>query len=208
MKFDPEGLSKQQFYNMLVESFNPRPIAWVSTVGKDGVYNLAPFSFFTVISAKPALVGLSVGGKRTGQKKDTLLNIEYSGDFVVNTVNEELAQRMNQTSTEYPPDVDEFKEVDLTAVTSDLVKSPRLAESAVNIECQVNQILQFADDSDFTHFIIGDVRRVHVKDECLTNGVIDGFKVNNIGRLWGRHYCRLTDLFGMTRPDAYMADPE
>ena len=153
------------------------------------MYNLAPFSFFTVISAKPAVVGLSVGGKRTGQKKDTLLNIEYSGDFVVNTVNEELSQRMNQTSTEYPPEVDEFKEIGLSRRPATWSVAPLGGITGWNIECQVNQILRFADASDFTHFIIADVRRVHVKDECLTNGAIDGFKVNNIGRLWGRHYC-------------------
>jgi flavin reductase (DIM6/NTAB) family NADH-FMN oxidoreductase RutF len=201
MKFDPDGMSKQDIYNVLVGMSNPRPLVWVSTVGQNGVNNLAPFSFFSVISAKPALVGLSVGSKRGGQKKDTILNIEYTGDFVINTVNEELAESMNQSSYEYPPEVDEFKETGLTALKSDLVKSPRLAESAVNVECEVNQIMQFGSSPDFTHFIIGNVRRVHVRDDCLTEGVIDGLKVNNIGRLWGKHYCRLTDLFGIARPE-------
>lgn len=200
MKIDPKELPRQEFHHMLIGVLYPRPIAWVSTVGEDGVYNLAPYSFFSGLSAKPALVGLSVASNRDGQKKDTLRNIEFGGDFVLNTVNEELAECMNQTSAEYPPEVDEFKEVGLTATASDLVKSPRLAESPVNIECQVNQIVQFGQSSEFVHLVIGDVRRVHVKDEYVVDGKINSMKVNNIGRLWGKYYCRLTDIFEMTMP--------
>ena len=208
MKIDPVGMARQDFYHMLLAGLNPRPIAWVSTVGEDGVYNLAPFSFFSAVSAKPAVVCLSVASKRDGQKKDTLRNIESGMDFVINTVNEDLAEAMNKTSTEYPPEVDEFKEVGLTPVESDLVKSPRVAESPLNIECQVNQILQFGESPEFSHLIVGDVRRLHVKDKFFIDGKIDGSKLNNIGRLWGKYYCRLTDLFEMTMPGPYKPDQE
>ena len=200
MKIDPAGMARQDFYHMLLAALNPRPIAWVSTVSENGIYNLAPFSFFSAVSAKPAVVCLSVASKRDGQKKDTLRNIESGRDFVLNTVNEDLAAAMNQTSAEYPPEVDEFKEVGLTPLASDMVKSPRLAESPVNIECQVNQILQFGESPEFSHLIVGDVRRVHVKDDLFIDGTIDGSKLKNIGRLWGKYYCRLTDLFEMTMP--------
>ena len=122
MKIDPEGMARQDFYHMLLAALNPRPIAWVSTVGEDGVYNLAPFSFFSAVSAKPAVICLSVASKRDGQKKDTLRNIESGMDFVLNTVNGDLAEAMNQTSAEYPPEVDEFQEVGLTPLESDMVK--------------------------------------------------------------------------------------
>jgi len=203
MKIDPMSMKRQDFYHMLWAAINPRPIAWVSTVGEDGVFNLAPFSFFQGISAKPPVVCFSVASKMDGQKKDTLRNVESGKDFVINTVNEDLAEVMNQTSTEYPPDIDEFKEAGLTAVKSDVVKSPRVGESPVNMECQVRQILQFGQSPEFGCLIIGDVVRMHFKDEFFVDGQIDTSKINNIGRLWGKYYCRITDTFEMVMPGPY-----
>jgi flavin reductase (DIM6/NTAB) family NADH-FMN oxidoreductase RutF len=203
MQFDPSDMTRQDFYHMLLAMLNPRPIAWVSTVGADGVYNLAPFSFFSAVSAKPPVVCLSIGSKRDGRKKDTLRNIESGMDFVLNTVNEDLAEAMNKTSAEYPPEIDEFKEVGLTPLAADLVKSPRVAESPVNIECQVSQILMFGTSPEFAHLVIAEMRRVHVKDDYLLEGKPDGAKLRNIGRLWSKYYCRLTDLFEMAMPGPY-----
>lgn len=182
-------------------AINPRPIAWVSTVGEDGVNNLAPFSFFQVVSAKPPVVCFSPASKRDGQKKDTLRNIESCRDFVINTVNEDLAKAMNQTSAEYPPNVDEFKEVGLTPVTSDLVKSPRVGEAPVSLECKLIQILQFGQSPEFAHLIIGDVVRMHIRDEFCIDGQLDGWKLNSIGRLWQKYYCRITDTFEISAAD-------
>lgn len=200
MKIDPGEMTRKDFYNTLLAALNPRPIAWVSTVGQDGVFNLAPFSFFQAISAKPPVVCFSVASKRDGRKKDTLRNTEWARDFVLNTVNEVLADAMNQTSAEYPPEVDEFKETGLTPLKSDRVKSPRVAESPVNLECQVNQIIQFGESPEFGSLIIGEVVCMHVKDEYCVDGKVDGWKLMNIGRLWGKYYCRITDTFEMTMP--------
>lgn len=200
MKIDPGEMTRKDFYNTLLAALNPRPIAWVSTVGQDGVFNLAPFSFFQAISAKPPVVCFSVASKRDGRKKDTLRNTEWARDFVLNTVNEVLADAMNQTSAEYPPEVDEFKETGLTPIKSDRVKSPRVAESPVNLECQVNQIIQFGESPEFGSLIIGEVVCMHVKDEYCVDGKVDGWKLMNIGRLWGKYYCRITDTFEMTMP--------
>jgi flavin reductase (DIM6/NTAB) family NADH-FMN oxidoreductase RutF len=200
MKVDPKDMDRKDFYNTLLAALNPRPIAWVSTVGEDGVYNLAPFSFFSAVSAKPAVVCFAVASKRDGKKKDTLRNVESGMDFVLSTVNEDLAEAMNQTSAEYPPEVDEFKETGLTPIKSDLVKSPRVAESPINMECKVNQIIQFGQSPEFGSLIIGDVLRMHVKDEYYVDGKIDSWKLKNIGRLWGKYYCRITDIFEMTMP--------
>jgi flavin reductase (DIM6/NTAB) family NADH-FMN oxidoreductase RutF len=200
MKIDPGEMTRKDFYNTLLAALNPRPIAWVSTVGEDGVFNLAPFSFFQAVSAKPPVVCFSVASKRDGRKKDTLRNVESGRDFVINTVNEVLADAMNQTSAEYPPEVDEFKETGLTPIKSDRVKSPRVAESPVNLECQVNQIIEFGESPEFGSLIIGEVVCMHVKDEYCVDGKVDGWKLMNIGRLWGKYYCRITDTFEMTMP--------
>ena len=200
MKIDPSEMARKDFYNTLLAALNPRPIAWVSTVGADGVFILAPFSFFQAISAKPPVVCFSVASKRDGRKKDTLRNAESGKDFVLNTVNEDLAEVMNQTSAEYPPEVDEFKETGLTPIKSDRVKSPRVAESPVNMECQIKQIIQYGESPEFGSLIIGEVVCMHVKDEYCVDGQVDGWKLKNIGRLWGKYYCRITDTFEMIMP--------
>jgi len=200
MKFNPANLNRQDAHALMVGAVMPRPIAFVSTIGENGVYNIAPFSFFTAMSSKPAIVGFGVAHKRDGAKKDTLVNIEFAKDFVINLVTEELAEAMNQTSGEYPSHVDEFKVVGLFPLKSDLVKSPRLAESPVNIECRLRQILEFGQPPDATSFIIGDVLLVHVKEESLVDGVIKESKVKAIGRMGQDFYCRTRDIFEMKRP--------
>ena len=200
MKIDPANLNRQDAHALLVGAILPRPIAFVSTVGKDGIHNIAPFSFFTGMSTKPAVVGFAVGCRRDGTKKDTLVNIEYTKDYVINLVNEELAEAMNQAAGEYPSHVDEFKVAGLTPVKSDLVKSPRVAESPVNLECRLMQILEFGQSPNVNSFIIGEVVGVHVQEETWVDGVIKASKVQAIGRLGEDLYCRTKDIFEMKRP--------
>ncbi len=200
MKIYPSHLSKKDMHELLMSAILPRPIALVSTVGEDGIFNLAPFSSFAPMGLKPALVCLQVGWKRDGTKKDTLRNIEYAKDFVVNGVDEALAEAMNQTSAEYPPDIDEFKEVGLTPVKSDLVRAPRVAESPVNMECQLLKILEFGGAPTGSHVVIGEILLFHVKDELWHGDEIDISKWKPIGRLGGDLYCRTRDIFEMKRP--------
>lgn len=200
MKIDPANLNRQDAHALLVGAILPRPIAFVSTVGKDGIHNIAPFSFFTGMSTKPAVVGFAVGCRRDGTKKDTLVNIEYTKDYVINLVNEELAEAMNQAAGEYPSHVDEFKVAGLTPVKSDLVKSPRVAESPVNMECRLMQILEFGQSPNVNSFIIGEAICVHVQEETWVDGVIKASKVQAIGRLGEDLYCRTKDIFEMKRP--------
>jgi len=201
VKIIPANLNKKDSHELLMSAILPRPIAFVSTVGEDGVFNVAPFSCFAPIGMKPALVCLQISWKRDGQKKDTLRNIEFTKDFVVNVVDESMAEAMNQASADYPSDVDEFKEVGLTAVKSDLVKAPRVAESPINMECKLLQILQFGEISTGSNVVIGEVVLVHVKDELWADDQIDISKWKPIGRLGGQLYCRMTDRFEMKRPD-------
>jgi flavin reductase (DIM6/NTAB) family NADH-FMN oxidoreductase RutF len=200
MKFDFAQLNVKDCHDLLVCAVLPRPIAFVSTIGANGVHNLAPFSYFTVLSSKPAVIGFGIGPKRNDGKKDTLANIEFTKDFVINVVTEELAQAMNQTAGEYPPDVDEFKVGGLTALGSDLVRSPRVAESPVNMECKLLQILEFGEAPRINSFVIGEVLRVHAKDNLLVEKVVKAERLQAIGRMGEDLYCRTQNLFEMKRP--------
>jgi len=200
VKIDPANLNRKEAHELLVGAVLPRPIAFVSTVGPDGVFNVAPFSYFTAMSTLPAVIGFGVGPRTGGGKKDTLVNIEYAKDFVINVVHEALAEAMNTASGEYPSNVDEFQVSGLTPVHSDLVKSPRVAESPVNMECRLIQILEFGEAPRVNSFIIGEVLRVHVKDELLVGDVIKASRLKAIGRLGEDLYCRTMDIFEMKRP--------
>ncbi len=200
IKIDPENLSRVEAHALLVGAIEPRPIAFVSTVGQQGINNVAPFSFFTALSVKPAVVGFAVARKRDGQKKDTLVNIEDTKEFVINIVTEELAQAMNLTSGEYAYEVDEFKVAALTPAPSDLIKPPRVAESPINLECKLLQILEFGQFPALTSFIIGEVLRVHIQEDVCEGGVIKALKLKAIGRLGEDFYCKTRDIFEMKRP--------
>lgn len=185
MKFDLDKFGIKDCHDLLVGAVLPRPIAFVSTIGANGVNNLAPFSYFTVLSSKPPILGFGIGSKRDGGKKDTLANLEFSGDFVINVVTENLVEAMNQTSGDYPPEVDEFQVAGLTPGKSDLVQSPRVTESPINIECRLKQILQFGDAPRINRFVVGEVVRIHIKKELLEGNIIRAERLKAIGRMGG-----------------------
>jgi flavin reductase (DIM6/NTAB) family NADH-FMN oxidoreductase RutF len=139
MQIDPQTALQQSIYKLLIGCVVPRPIAWVSSLSDGGVANLAPFSFFMAVCNDPPTVAFS-SGRRAGSKKDTVQNIEYTQDFVVNVVDDALAEQMNLTSGEYPPEVDEFAVTGLTAVPSTKVRAPRVAEASINLERSCNSI--------------------------------------------------------------------
>jgi flavin reductase (DIM6/NTAB) family NADH-FMN oxidoreductase RutF len=199
VKIDPARLDRKEAHDLMVGAALPRPIAFVSTVGTGGIYNLAPFSFFIPMSVTPAIVGLGIGRKRDGSKKDTLVNIELTKDFVINLVTEGLAEAMNQTAGEYPIDVDEFKVAGLTPIRGDFVKSPVVGESPINMECRLLQILEYGEFPRINNFVIGEVIQVQVKDEFWADGEIQSSRLKAIGRMGGDLYCRTTDLFEMKR---------
>jgi flavin reductase (DIM6/NTAB) family NADH-FMN oxidoreductase RutF len=201
MKFDLQKLNIKDCHDLLVGVVLPRPIALVSTIGANGVNNLAPFSYFTVLSSKPAILGFGIGSKRDGGKKDTLANLEFSGDFVINVVTEDLAEAMNRTAGDYPPEVDEFQVAGLTPEKCDLVRSPRVAESPINIECRLKQVLQFGDAPRINRFVIGEALRIHVRKELLEGNVAKADRLKPIGRMGEDWYCRTQDLFEMKRPE-------
>ncbi len=198
MEISPEAISPASMYKLLVGSVVPRPIGWISTVSKAGVYNLAPFSFFNVASANPPHVLFCPTERGTdGGRKDTLHNIREMGEFVVNIVTAQIADAMNLTATEFPPDVDEFAMAGLTAVQSAVVRPPRVGESPIHFECQLAQIIDLGGG----HVVIGRVVHVHVDDRLLIGGdKIDVTALQPIGKLAGNAYTRVTDLFDLVRP--------
>ncbi len=200
MKINLTDLDRRASHELLMSAIVPRPIAFVSTIDKDNIFNLAPFSCFAPVGLKPARVCLSIDWRKDGKKKDTLNNIESTKDFVINVVDEALAEAMNQSSAEYPSDVDEFKEVGLTPLKSDLVKSPRVAESPVNMECTLLQVTEFGTFPTGGHMVIGEVVLVHVRDDLWNGESVDMERVKAIGRLGGELYCRTRDIFEMKRP--------
>ena len=202
MKIDTVKLALQDSSHVLTDIVVPRPIAWVSTVDENGVFNLAPFSCYGLVSGSPTVVGFSIGSYRDGQKKDTLRNIELTKDFVINVVTETLASAMNVTSAHYPRDVSEFLKAGLTPIKADIVNAPMVAESPVKMECRVIQIIEFGKAPITNTLILGSVLRVHIADEYWNKSTRRVEGLHPIARLGGEGdvYCRTQDTFQMKRP--------
>ena len=200
MELDPESLGVADRYGLLISVIQPRPIAWVSTVGPDGTPNLAPFSFFTGITAKPMTLVIAPTNTREGRRKDTLINAEATRQFVVNIANQALAEKMNQTSADWPYGVSEFAKAGLTQVPSVKVKPPRVKGSPVSLECELHQVVTISDGPLGGHLVIGRVVHVHVEDSIWKDGRVSHKDLKAIGRLEGAWYTRVTDTFQMERP--------
>lgn len=200
MELDLDGLHAERAYPILASLVTPRPIAWVTTLGPDGIVNAAPFSFFNVLGAQPPIVGFCPGDRAAGTPKDTARNIRLNHEFVVNLVDEAVAEKMNRTAATLPYGRSEISEAGLTTKPSSVVKPPRIAESPASLECQEWGTLQIGDN----RLIIGLVKRVHVRDELFDPVTlrIRGEDLHVIGRMASPHwYCRTNDRFEMRRPE-------
>jgi flavin reductase (DIM6/NTAB) family NADH-FMN oxidoreductase RutF len=201
MQIDVANTPVVDVYHTLVGVVTPRPIAWVTTVDPAGRANLAPFSFFNAFGSNPPVVVFSPTLRRDGSKKDTLLNVEATGEFVVNAAVAPLAEQVNQSSKELPYGESEAEYVGLRMLPSVKVKPPRVAESPVNLECKVRQIVPIGTGPIAGNLVIGEVLMIHVADAVLgPNGKVDPRKLRTIARLGGDFYCHTSDLFEMKRP--------
>ncbi|HEU5197200.1 MAG TPA: flavin reductase family protein [Methylomirabilota bacterium] len=207
MDFDPQQLDSAAMYKLLIGSVVPRPIAWVSSVDAAGVRNLAPFSYFMAITHDPPTIAFSAGprgAETTGGtgRKDTLANVQATGEFVVNVVDDALAAQMNVTSADYPPEVDEFTEAGLATAPSVKVKAPRVAGAPVNMECRVTQILPVGRLPH--HLVMGEIVHLHVRDDVYdpASGRLDMHRLKPVGRLAGHLYTHVHEIFEMKRPSA------
>lgn len=204
MFIDCKKSSLLELYKVLSGSIIPRPIAWVSTKDANGLYNLAPFSFFNLFGVDPPTIAFAPGYKNvmgndgTREPKDTLRNIIDTKEFVVNLVSHELAGKMNQTSGEYPHGTSEFDEVGLTAVSSNFVAAPSVAESPVSMECKLVQIVRHGNNN----IVIGEIVGIEVKDSIIDErGHINGNALQAIGRIAGDWYTNTVEgNFEIARP--------
>jgi flavin reductase (DIM6/NTAB) family NADH-FMN oxidoreductase RutF len=197
MRIDPSDLDIRAKYRLLISSVVPRPIALVSTVDAKGVFNVAPFSMFMGVSSNPPMLAVSVASRK-GVEKDTTRNIRQTRDFVVNVVDEALAEKMNLTSADLPPEMSEFEYAGLTPVASETVKSPRVKEAPVCMECVLVENVRLGNSPN--DLFIGEVKLFHVVDNMLDGNVVDIEKLRPVGRLGDYLYCNVKDIFEMPRP--------
>ena len=189
MDVSPDTMEWRDAYKLLIGSILPRPIAFVSTVDEKGIANAAPFSFFTAICADPMLICFSPMRRGSdGAKKDTLVNIEKTKQFVINIVSENMAQKMNECAVEFAPDVDELDVAGLTKEASHKVQVPRIKESLVHLECELFQVLDFGDNAGAGSLVIGKVLNIHLEDDLYHKGRIDTTKLQPIGRMAGNTF--------------------
>lgn len=202
METTPKSLPWKSVYKLMIGSIVPRPIGWISTLSPDGKANLAPFSYFSPAGSNPPHVMFSPSIRDTdGAEKDTLRNLRVTDEFVVNIVNEALADAMILTSTELPADIDEFEYANLTKSAAAVVKPPRVAESLIHLECLVTHIIDLGNQPGSGSIVIGRVVHIHVSDDVLFDGdKIDLNALAPVGRLAGASYCRIRDVFEMPRP--------
>lgn len=204
MHYDPNlenhGLRHSPFKSCVV----PRPIGWISTLSREGVANLAPFSQFQNITYDPPIVMISANQNTTGRRKDTVVNIEATGEFVWNMATYELREAVNLTSREFPPEVDEFDAAGLTKAPSLVVKPSRVAESPVHFECCHLQTIRVPGNGDMgsADIVLGRVVKIHIRDDVLTpDGRLDILKIKPLARLGYFNYTYVDKMFEMPPPD-------
>lgn len=201
MDLDPESLPVRERYALMISAILPRPIAWVSTISADGVTNLAPFSFFTGITANPMSVCFAPVNNRDGVPKDTLLNVKATKQFVVNLANEGNAKLMNETSAAYPYGVSEFEKAGVSPLPSVKVKPPRVKESPLHMECELLQVVTLSEGPLGGHLVIGRVVHFHCDDAVWNGGKLRHQDLKAIGRMEGTWYARTQDAFELPRPE-------
>lgn len=192
LEFDPQKLERREVYRLLTGSVVPRPIGWASTVSKEGVHNLAPFSFFTVVCVAPPMISLTVARHPDGSKKHTLVNAEETGEFCFNIVTRRHWEQMVDTANGYPDGKSEFEATGLVPVPSVKVKAPRVKDAPIHFECKTHQVIELGPNKH--PLLIGEVVYFHVSPEVMTGKYIDMKKLDPIGRLNGFLQCALGEF--------------
>jgi flavin reductase (DIM6/NTAB) family NADH-FMN oxidoreductase RutF len=205
LAFDPAEHQARQIYKIMTGIIVPRPIALVSTIDASGVPNVAPFSFFCGVgSAPPTLlfcpVLRSTEEPDLGRRKDTLRNVEETGEFVVNVVSEAMAAAANATAAEVPPHVDEFQLAGLTPVAGALVRAPRVAESPAQMECKLLQVIYTSRKPGGGVIVLGEIVRFYVRADLVDNFHVDPARLDAVGRMAGNTWVRTRDRLELMRP--------
>lgn len=198
MQLDPSTLSPRDVYRWMTSLVVPRPIAWTGTRGRDGVDNLAPFSYFMGVSSRPPAIAISVARAGRGLLKDTARNILETAEFTVSIASVPHATALNQTSAAFAPEISEFEAVGLTAVPGVRVAAPRPAEARVAMECR----LIHSHDLGSVHLLVGEVLLFHVDEQVLgPDGLVRAEALDPLCRLGGAEYAGLGPIFALPRPE-------
>lgn len=204
LTLDPKELSIPILHGYLLGAIGPRPIAFASTIDENGQPNLAPFSFFNVFSANPPILIFSPARSgRTNTTKDTYENVKKIAEVVINVVNFDIVHKMSLASSPYAPDVDEFEKAGFTKLKSDTIRPFRVAESPVQFECVVNEVVELGDGGGAGNLIICEVKKIHINEAVLDkDGKIDQHKIDLVSRMGGNWYCRSNkeSMFEITKP--------
>lgn len=194
---EPKDISTAKFHGLLLSAVAPRPIAFASTVDEEGDPNLSPFSFFNVFSSNPPVMIFSPNRRvRDGTSKHTLENAKATEEVVINVVNYDIVQQASLSSTEYPEGVNEFIKAGLTMLPSDIVKPYRVAESPVQFECKVKEIVELGTEGGSGNLIICEVLKMHINEDMMDGkGNIDQYKIDLVARAGGSFYSRAREGF-------------
>lgn len=197
VSIDPKEIPTAKLHGYLLGAVAPRPIAFASTIDADGNPNLSPYSFFNVFSANPPIMIFSPARRvRNNTTKHTLENAIATKEVVINVVNHAIVQQMSLSSTEYAAGVNEFEKAGLTMLPSDKVKPFRVAESPVQFECKVNEVVSLGNEGGAGNLIICEVVKLHINEEVLNDrGTIDHYKIDLVARAGGSFYSRARDGF-------------
>lgn len=201
---NPKDIEVPKLHHYLLGAIGPRPIAFASTIDKNGVSNLSPFSFFNVFSANPPIMIFSPARSgRTGATKNTLDNVKEVKEVVINVVNYDIVQQMSLSSSPYDSSVDEFIKAGLTPVPSEDIKPFRVKESPVQFECKVNEIVALGQNGGAGNLVICEVLKIHINEAVLDEkGMIDQHKIDLVSRMGGNWYCRAdkNSMFEIQKP--------
>jgi flavin reductase (DIM6/NTAB) family NADH-FMN oxidoreductase RutF len=203
ISIDPKDISSAKLQGYLQSAVGPRPIAFASTIDKNGVPNLSPFSFFNIFSANPPILIFSPARRvRDNTIKHTLINAEATREVVINVVNFDIVQQTSLSSSEYPDGVNEFVKAGFTAIPSEMVKPYRVAQSPVQFECKVNEIISLGTQGGAGNLVICEILKMHISESVLDeNGNIDPVKIDLVSRMGGNWYSRANQgLFEVAKP--------
>lgn len=204
LSLNPKELPIPQLHGYLLGAVGPRPIAFASTIDEDGNANLAPFSFFNVFSANPPIMIFSPARSgRTNTTKDTYNNVKKIKEVVINVVNYDIVHQMSLASSPFNPNIDEFEKSGFTKLKSETIRPFRVAESPVQFECKVNEVIELGHEGGAGNLVICEVTRIHINEAVLDdNGKIDQHKIDLVSRMGGNWYCRADEksMFEIKKP--------
>jgi flavin reductase (DIM6/NTAB) family NADH-FMN oxidoreductase RutF len=204
LTLNPKELPTPKLHHYLLGSIGPRPIAFASTIDKEGNRNLAPFSFFNVFSANPPILIFSPARSgRTNTTKNTHENVKEIAEVVINVVTYDMVHQMSLTSSPFEAGVDEFEKAGFTPIASDTIRPFRVKESPVQIECKVIEVKELGQNGGAGNLVICEVQKIHIAEEVLDeNQMVDQQKIDLVSRMGGNWYCRANDasMFEVDKP--------